>query len=190
MTTFSRVLALAVCLCLHSFCANACDKAAGVVAYAEVDEQILILIADHKINTTRGWGAFGGCVDGEESLSEGALRELHEETRCALPQTLKIGKTTPRVSFGRFTSYALKVPYISGNDIADTTSQKKCGGISAKERGPWAWIALDTLLAHIVPDETANSPFPASFLPDAKRRWFWSKSMRVIRALHQRNGFE
>ena len=189
MTACCRVCLLASLLCLHGALVTACEKAAGVVAYAEVNEEIHILVADHKINAARGCGAFGGCIDADETTMEGALRELHEETRCALPESLAIDRNTPNVSFGRFTSYAMKIPFINAEDIASAPPHPRCAGLSGRERGPWAWIALDDLLDALGADDNVNSPFPASFLPAAEHRWFWSKSMRVIRALNEKNRF-
>ena len=117
------------------------------------------------------------------------MRELHEETRCALPKSLTISDETPRVQFGRFTSYALEVPFVAAEAIANAPASGRCSGLAGRERGPWAWISLQKLLTHLNPEHEANTPFPKDFLPEAKRRWFWSKSTRVIKALNERGGF-
>ena len=180
---------LAFNLCMSGSALAACERAAGVVVYSVIDDEIHILVADHRINVARGWGAFGGCVDDKETLTEGALRELHEETRCALPESLAINNETPSVRFGRYTSFALEIPIVAADKIADAPPSARCTGIAANERGPWAWISLKKLLANLSADDEANTPFPKDFLPEAKRRWFWSKSTRVVKALHDIDGF-
>lgn len=169
--------------------AGACEQAAGIVPFAVVDGQIEILIADHKMNSKRGWAAFGGCVDDGESRAEAALRELHEETRCALDQTISLPPNAPRVSFGKFTSFALEVPFVSADEIQNNELPSHCRGPVLHERGPWAWVSLSDLLDQIS-SSTDNAPFSPDFLPMATTRWFWGKSSRVIKALNELKGFE
>ena len=182
-----RVVALFACFLWNGF-AIACDRAAGVVPFAIVDEQVLILIADHKINKARGWAAFGGCAKEGESLSATALRELHEETRCALNQELSITPDTPHVSFGKFTSFALEVPFVSESTIQNNQLPSRCRGPVIHERGPWAWVLLSDLLSHLS-KPGGDVPFSDNFLPAAKTRWFWEKSSRVIKALNDLEAF-
>lgn len=190
MTRSSLYLRAAVLFAFLLFanCASACDRAAGVVPFAVVDGQVLVLIADHKINKQRGWAGFGGCVDKDESLAAAALRELHEETRCALDQQLSINPDTPRVSFGKFTSFALEVPFISETSIQTKKLPSHCRGPVIHERGPWAWVALPSLLKQIS-GSNDNEPFSDDFLPFAATRWFWGKSSRVIKALNDQHAF-
>ncbi|MEM7467486.1 MAG: NUDIX hydrolase [Pseudomonadota bacterium] len=187
-----RYLTCAICALILvgiSFRSIGCEQAAGVVAYSKIEGEIKLLVADHKINPTRGWAAFGGCVDEGESIEIAALRELHEETRCALAPYSPITTTTPRVSFGKFTSFALEVPFIAAETIETIDLAPHCKSILA-ERGPWAWVELSTLLATLPKEHAHNAPFPAGFLPDEDHRWFWYKSTRVIRALHELGAFQ
>ena len=183
-----RALALAFLLAkpLGTF---ACDTAAGVVAYSEVEGQVLILIADHKINAKRGWAAFGGCIDPGETVEKAALREFHEETRCTFPRELMITKNNTRVEIGKFTSFALRVPHVDAQQISATPSTMLCSGVTANERGPWAWIPLDQLLNLFAQDVSVNIPFSDNMMRNAKHRWFWFKSARVIKLLAKQGAF-
>ena len=178
-----------VVVSVHCTTTLACERAAGIVIYTKANDEIQILLADHRINTTRGWGTFGGCVDNGETIAAAALRELHEETRCALPQTLSIDEATPNVTIGHFTSYALKVPHQANEQIANAPPNEHCTGLAARERGPWAWFALDTLMNDLAQSADNNPPFPEQLLPQAHNRWFWTKSLQVIRALDAKNAF-
>ena len=188
LSAWVRASIFVACLTWFDF-AGACERAAGIVPFAVVDGQIQILIADHKINNKRGWAAFGGCVDEDESVAEGALRELHEETRCALDQTIALTPNVPRVAFGKFTSFALEVPFVSADTIQYSELPAQCSGPVIHERGPWAWVPLPDLLNQIS-SSAENAPFSKDFLPTAKTRWFWGKSSRVINALNELKGFK
>ena len=166
-----------------------CDAAAGVVAYTKVDEQILILLADHKINRTRGWAAFGGCVDDGETVERAALREFHEETRCAFDNGLIINRDDAHIKVGIFTSYALNVPHIDAQQIGDNPLRSDCSGVVAYERGPWSWVPLSDLLDLFETDMSKNIRFDKKMLPTAEHRWFWNKSARVIKLLAQQGAF-
>ena len=181
---------LLILACLNSSAALACNRASGVVVYTQINEEIHLLLAAHKINATRGWAAFGGCVDDNETLAQAALRELHEETRCALPASLVITKHTPKVTIGHFTSYALMVPYVPEGRIADQALRAPCDHLTASERGPWAWVPLAQVLAASANDDSKNELSADGYLPAAEYRPMWSKSIEVIRALNSLNSFK
>ena len=184
-----RIVAFALGLISFSHLAYGCDSAAGVVAFSKLDDQILILMADHKINHSRGWAAFGGCVDAGESIRSAALRELHEETRCGINQPLTLSDQTLSVSFGKFTSFALEITYLPAASIGAEPISTTCSSPVFDERGPWAWVALNEVLAHIS-DDNPTQKFRPGFMEQASHRWFWPKSTRVIKALSELGAFE
>lgn len=158
--------------------------------YTFIDDQVFILVADHKIDRSRGWGSFGGCVESNESIEDGALRELHEETRCALDANLKITSETAQATIGKFTSFALKIAYIDGEAIQQNTLSGICAHVVLAERGPWSWIALEKLLSQPAVVGDRNLSLSKELLPGASNPRFWSKSLQIIRALADIEAFK
>ncbi|MGR8948227.1 MAG: NUDIX hydrolase [Gammaproteobacteria bacterium] len=185
-----KLVAFAFCFYTCAQTAHCCETAAGIVPYSEVGGQILILIADHKINRSRGWGAFGGCADAAETPAQAALREFHEETRCAFHPSLELPAGQPSVQVGKFTSFILKVPLLDATEIARAPRAESCSGTVHRERGPWAWVPLQDLQNLFKKGVSKNIPFSDGLLPDASRRWFWYKSARVIDQFIQRGAFD
>ena len=174
--------------------ASACEKAAGVVAFAKRDGDTFILLADHKINSGRGWAAFGGCVDPNETIIAGALREFREETACAFSTKLTINDSTPQVTIGKFTSFALEVPNQDANTSRPENSQ--CSGISYQERGPWRWVRLALLIDLIesqppkLKSENQNISLPKDVVSKQENEELWIKSADVIDSLNKIGAFD
>jgi 8-oxo-dGTP pyrophosphatase MutT (NUDIX family) len=162
---------------------------AGIIVYTRIQGTTYVLIADHVIGRARGWAAFGGRREAGEEIAAAALRELHEETRCVYRDAaLTLGADAAYVDVGTYRSYVLEVPFVPATVFQASTAPPGCHGPAYQERGPWAWIPKDVLLAAIrstTADGTVT--LPERYLPDGGRRWFWPASARVIERLAERD---
>ena len=114
---------------------------AGVIPYACVGKDILVLMAFDPASGRLGYGAFGGSREGAESIAETAAREFHEETRCAFdgPAAEHLETLSFSNSNG-FYSYVAEVPYKPALDI----EMHACD--AQLERAGWQWFSLDDLV--------------------------------------------
>jgi 8-oxo-dGTP pyrophosphatase MutT (NUDIX family) len=116
---------------------------AGVIAYTTIQGETYVLLADHP-DSDRGWGAFGGRLDGEVAR-EAALREFHEETRCVYRDTNIILDENRSAKTGRYVAYVVEVQFIPAYLFASIEDRPGCTGSQYLERGPWAWVPASSL---------------------------------------------
>ncbi len=117
---------------------------AGVIPYACVGEDILVLMAFDPASGRLGYGAFGGGREGSETIAETAARELFEETRCAF-DTPRAGdlENMPHSNSGGYYSYVAQVPYKAVLVIETHACDAEL------ERAGWQWFSLDDLLVSL-----------------------------------------
>jgi len=113
---------------------------AGVIPYACVNGQALILLAFDPYPGRKGWGAFGGGPGWGETISETAAREFHEETNCAFAPLDLTGKSYS-VS-NKYYTYFAQVTYQPGFRIA--AHQGRCRDV---ERNSWLWVQHTDLVS-------------------------------------------
>ncbi len=125
---------------------------AGVIPYACVGEQILVLMAFDPASGRLGYGAFGGGREGSETIAETAAREFFEETRCAF-DTPKAGdlEKIPHSNSDGFYSYVAQVPYKAVLEIETHACDAEL------ERAGWQWFSLDDLLHALDTDDQKPS---------------------------------
>jgi 8-oxo-dGTP diphosphatase len=107
-------------------------------------EQVL-LHRRNKVDTGKGyWGSGGGHLELGESIMEGALRELHEESGG------KLNLTNVRfMGVCNFTEFAPK-HYVDVSFIADWVSGEPEND-KAEEAIEWQWFNLDSLPTPLYP---------------------------------------
>jgi len=114
---------------------------AGVIPYACVNGQTLILLAYDPAPGRSGYAAFGGGQEAGESIAETAAREFREETRCAFdhPDSTDLEALSHSNSEGYYT-YVAEVEFMSALQI----EQHSCH--ARLERAGWQWFSLERLL--------------------------------------------
>ncbi|GAA6135918.1 hypothetical protein NBRC116188_27080 [Oceaniserpentilla sp. 4NH20-0058] len=144
-----RILILLMLLVGLTGCSNDAITAAGAIAYAEKDGQRFILLADHTgLSAHRGYGAFGGGLEENETLEQGALREFHEETACHfLSQPIEISKSYVRNK--KFVSFVVHVPFIDEVILNQKSETPNCEGKVYSERANWVWVEAGDFLQQI-----------------------------------------
>lgn len=168
-----------VCLILTGLvaCSNDDITAAGVIAYAEKDGQMYLLLADHTgLLAYRGYGAFGGSLEDNETLEQGALREFHEETACHfLGQVQSVSKEYVRNH--HYVSFVVRVPFISSEQLNQGAQTSGCAGGVYSERSHWTWVRQEALLEQLQVGD--------SFKNDQVDLNLWDKSTIVIKQAAQ-----
>jgi 8-oxo-dGTP pyrophosphatase MutT (NUDIX family) len=121
--------------------AHAMANPAGVIPYACVNGQTLILLAYDPAPGRSGYAAFGGTQEAAESIAETAAREFQEETRCAFdhPDSTDLEFLSHSNSEGYYT-YVAEVEYKPALQI----EQHSCD--ARIERAGWQWFELEKLL--------------------------------------------
>ena len=155
-------------------------KAAGVIAYAVKNKQTHLLLANHQgLAFYRGYGAFGGGIEHGESIAEAALREFHEETRCAYKdQNIQLSEQS-RVQVKNYVSYIIELPYIDEATLLQLQEASSCNSAVFRERGPLRWYAL----RHNIKDRPLDDV--ATLLESAP--WhIWPASKKVIKKALER----
>ncbi|NRB36955.1 MAG: NUDIX domain-containing protein [Pseudomonadales bacterium] len=154
----------------HGLTANEINSA-GVIAYAIHKGKTQILLADHSgLAFYRGYAAFGGSIDGNESHKEAALREFHEETRCAF-KDVAIKLSEKKIINNNFVSFIVELPYFTEPQLALRQQKSGCKGGVFQERGPLIWFAFKA-------DAKDKTTIQAALLQPPEK--FWSKSTAVL----------
>lgn len=170
---------LALCLVLTGLvaCSNDDITAAGVIAYAEKDGRMYLLLADHTgLLTYRGYGAFGGSLEDNETLEQGALREFHEETACYfLGQVQSVSKEYVRNH--HYVSFVVRVPFIPSEQLNQGAQTSGCAEGVYSERNHWVWVEQAELLKQL---QTGDH-----FKNDQVDLNLWDKSTIVIKQAAQ-----
>ena len=168
-----------VCLVLMGLvaCSNDEINAAGVIALAEHDGQSYVLLADHiGLASYRGYAAFGGGLEPDETLAEGALREFHEETACHfLGQVQSVSKGYVRNK--NYASLVWRVPFIAPEQLNQPQANSACQGLVYSERENWIWVEQQALLEQLA--------IADDFKQDGVEISLWDKSTVVIKLAQQ-----
>ena len=119
---------------------------AGVIPYACVDAEALVLLAFDAEPERRGWGHFGGTARWGESVAQTAARELHEETNCAFSEpSAEQLEGLPSSRSGPFVSFFAEVPYQPISQISQ--DRPTCPSV---ERSRWVWVRRVDLIRALV----------------------------------------
>ena len=153
------------------------DGAAGIVLYhVDDDGEIHLLLADHA-SDRRGWAAFGGGPEGDESPAETAARETEEETRGAYTRQSLLAKIVDQkpVSSKGFSLFFAQVPKIPVDEI----SKKKIpeGNKAYLERKCFAWVRWTTIEPLLAETTQAKNKanLPVSVLPaSSNATYLWN----------------
>ncbi len=121
----------------------------GVIYYTLIEGQVHVLLADHKgggaKHSQRGWAGFGGRGCASDTAETVAKREGGEELKCILSNA-EISATfqnAPSHKKGNFTTYFAKLDFIDSSILTLRKNPGDCSG--GGERGPYAWVAWETL---------------------------------------------
>ncbi|MCG8591956.1 MAG: NUDIX domain-containing protein [Proteobacteria bacterium] len=154
-------------------------RAAGVIAYTEIQGQTYVLLAEHR-NNSRGWGTFGGRRDPGESVREAARREFREETRCVYDDAelapLDPGRRRDR---GGFAAFVLEVPFVPAPVFERARERDGCRGKAFRERGPWIWVPVAALVELL--NDRGPHRLPKAYVPDGQSRGLWAEAAKGLR---------
>ena len=163
----------------------AADHPAGIILYAEGADGVSLLLADHLPPSQRGWAAFGGMHEQDETPAETAARETEEETNGFFSRTELLAriKNSAPLFDGAYAFYFVKVPMVPIREI--TKLHLYDGEAAYRERGPFAWVPFSAIERQLA----AKSPILDSrYLPaDARtnRLWtVWLNNLRVAIEAH------
>lgn len=141
----------------------------GVIPFFHANGEIYVLLADHS-HGNRGWGTFGGRLSGNESPAQAAARELREETRCVYDYDEAALTSAPGFRYLTSHTYVLEVPYVPANVFARRELPADCVGSEFRERGPYAWFPLKSVLATVEQPDAAGAYFlDKRYVPDYSR---------------------
>jgi 8-oxo-dGTP pyrophosphatase MutT (NUDIX family) len=146
---------------------------AGIIAYTKIQGETYVLLADH-LGNDRGWGAFGGRLDGQ-TAREAALREFHEETRCVYRDTTIILDEDRSAKTGRYVAYVVEVKFIPAYLFASIEDLQGCTGSQYQERGPWAWIPASSLRESLARGNR-NAAIEKQYLPSGHHGKIWDRA--------------
>ena len=159
---------------------------AGIVLYFESDDEVYLLLADHKGRASqRGWGGFGGSASKGESPAETAARETDEETRGYFSRgdLLKIIKDqVPVVAKGGFAQYFARVAFVPAQRVSNNTIPEDESFFT--ERGPYAWMPYSEIEKHLLTPvkRKRRHPIDRRFLPAGSNTdWVWTKWLGSMR---------
>lgn len=181
-----RLFTFCLLLCT-GFCPVLSAQPAGIVLYMKSGGEVFLLLADHTLQYTRGWGSFGGSHEDGETPAQTAARETAEETRGTFsPDALvtRLEGQEPVVD-GSFHMYFLEIdfvpaPSVANNEPADDT-------VYFRERGPYAWIPFSEIRKHLVSEEP-DPPYSIDkrYLPaGTERDWLWTVWIHNMRLAFQ-----
>lgn len=146
---------------------------AGVIAYTTIQGETYVLLADH-LDNDRGWGAFGGRLDGQ-SAREAALREFHEETRCVYQDTTILLDDEKSLKDARYVAYVVEVKFVPAYLFASIEDRQGCTGRQYQERGPWAWVPASSLRESLARG-TRNAEIERQYLPSGHQGKIWDRA--------------
>jgi 8-oxo-dGTP pyrophosphatase MutT (NUDIX family) len=158
--------------------ASAREPGAGGVLYTTIQGSTYVLLADHRYNN-RGWAAFGGRLDGQSPI-RAAAREIEEETNGLVDRKWAIEQLSSspfymiRDGSWHYTMYFLEVPFKPAVQFTSTKPSIDLEG--AKERGPYSWIPLSTVIKAMKQYRLGVElvSVPSEYLPSNRRSsWFW-----------------
>ena len=163
------------------------EDPAGIVLYLTADDEVYLLLADHAVDTERGWGGFGGGGEDGETPAETAARETEEETRGYFDRNdLLIGiRGSEPVFDGTFHLFFLEVAFVPALRIQNNSLTTK--EETYRERGPYAWIPYSEVARYIETDNRIQTEsIDRKFLPEVTYSdWFWNVWLRNMRNAHR-----
>lgn len=142
---------------LIAACSETKLKGAGVVAFSKANTgEIYFLLADHNFpQAHRGYGAFGGGIDENETIQTAALREFHEETQCQFASdSLVLYKEAFYNEDRSFVSLVVSVPH---RTLSPSFQPDECQGGVYNERSDWRWVSEKDLQDYL--DKPQTAPF-------------------------------
>jgi 8-oxo-dGTP pyrophosphatase MutT (NUDIX family) len=173
----------AVLFCLFAVVLLSCSgeklcDAAGTIIYSKHQGEIWLLLADHK-NNKRGWASFGGGCRKRETAVDAAARETWEETRGYFSREEILQKINPEepVETDGYIAYLVEVEFVESDAISENRLPKKETGF--RERGPYAWIALEDVFKVMDSGDPSWSVAP-ELLPKNKHPWLYNKFLNSV----------
>lgn len=177
-----------LCLCYVCTVVNgavlAAAPPAGIVIYASTNDEVYILLADHRHPSERGWAGFGGGANEDETLPATAARETEEETNGYFSRDMLrkgISGQEPVID-GSFHLYFLEVDFVPARRIEN--NRPSASEASYMERENYAWIPYSDIKQHLLAKSSKERMrLDRRYLPtEAKTDWLWDvwvQNMRV-----------
>ena len=180
-------LILTLLLFLGTTGASLAEDPAGIVLYLIADDEVYLLLADHAVDSDRGWSGFGGGGESGESPAETAARETEEETRGYFTRgdLLNGIKEAEPIFDGTFHLYFLEIGFVPALRVQNNHLKTK--DQTYRERGPYAWIPYSEIARYIeTNDPEQTGLINRDFLPQtAHTDWFWNVWLRNMRKAHR-----
>jgi 8-oxo-dGTP pyrophosphatase MutT (NUDIX family) len=162
------------------------EDPAGIVLYLTTDHEVYLFLADHTVDTDRGWAGFGGGGEDGETPAETAARETEEETRGFFDQDdlLKGIKGSEPVFDGTFYLFFLEIGFVPALRIQNNLPASD--EVTYRERGPYAWIPYSEVARYIeTEDPVQKGSIDWKFLPEGTHSdWFWNVWLQNMRNAH------
>lgn len=173
----NRGILFTLLICLLWQSQSIAGNSAGIVLYMSTNDEIHLLLADHKGSSKRGWSAFGGGAESGENRMETAARETEEETRGFFKKGELLKKLKGKKPFieGKYFMYFLEIDFVSAQRV--TNNKLPVGGKAYRERGPYAWIPYSELKKYLI-SKIRNQTYHIDkrFLPKGAKKDYFRKT--------------
>jgi len=163
---------------------------AGVLIFTKKDNQLFVLLADHKKlkQQKRGWSTLGGSIKPGENDLEAAIREVYEESNGIIKreELAKLIKPSIKTVTPGFVIYFAEIDFRSSDVFNQTMVKQSQNGFG--ERGPFIWLPWQEILIAAkefdLQQQNCNPKavrIPRNFLPaDENTDWFFDAFLATI----------
>lgn len=159
---------------------------AGIKFYAQTEDGVFVLLADHVFPIRRGWADFGGAADSGETIEQTAAREAEEETRGYFKREdlLKTIAGQDPIFSGSYAFYFVEVDKVPAEDIGNHPVRGL--RLAYRERGPYTWVPYSDIERYLEenPPETSRSyKINSDYLPGGwfRTSWYWPALVKHFR---------
>lgn len=168
---------------------------AGVLVSTERNNQVYVLLADHKkpSQITRGWSTLGGTIKGGESELQAAVREVVEESGGVLSAELLFSTVNPEVKTMTpgFTIFYAQVPFQNVDSF--NLTEVSINELGNSERGPFIWLPWSEVLAaakkyreQLDSDSRSKVILDKKFLPEnSQTDWFFDAFLATVKSISE-----